>query len=169
MSHARLVPLGFLLTALVFVALPLASGFMAYRIPVDAALHDTYYFVPRVHFLLFPPAASVLFAAVYWAWAGLGGFVFRPVLLWAHLGLWALGAAILLTAYLMTFVSLTDNTPYSSGIGSDMESPSFWSNEMAKLHTVHLAGYCVTLLSLAVFAICIGEAILRRIRRGKSI
>ncbi|MBA4226891.1 MAG: hypothetical protein C0456_09695 [Hyphomonas sp.] len=156
MTANRLVPLGFLFAALLLAVFPVVLGAGAARPVIDGVLVETYSIVRPWSAQLSFPAASILFGMLYWAGARLAGMVYRPALLWAHLALWTAGSALLFAP------------PFLDHGAQASESYDFAGN-FSRLHILSTAGYCVTLISLAIFAICIGQAILQRIRRAKPL
>ncbi|MGE6696069.1 hypothetical protein ACQKH5_00125 [Hyphomonas sp. NPDC076900] len=156
MLQNRFVPLGFLSIGVLAVIGPMiAFAIASSRLSDEATLSNTYYVAADGLRGLSYPAVSALFALAYWA-AIKGRLVFRPGLLWAHLALWTLGCLLVFAPQFLTPILHV----------SYFDDPS---KNFARLNTVSTLGYCVTLLSFAVFAICIGEAILRRIRRKKAL
>ena len=154
MPRADWAPFGFVLAGLIMAALPVWYGGSFLSDPGDSALHDTYYVVAHWHIGLLPPAASILFGLVYLAGRRLFQLVFRPLWIWFHLILWIAGTAMLLGPLFVAAMVGADSQRYTVGYSVDFES----------IHHVTTVGYCVTLLSTVLFAICIGEAILKRIR-----
>ncbi|MFN4025108.1 MAG: hypothetical protein ACK4MQ_09755 [Hyphomonas sp.] len=156
MYSARLVPLGFLIVSLFLTVAPalFLAGLQHVR-QIDGSLHNIYYIVAPWQVALSYPAASALFAAIYWIGPrfGLG---YSTGLAWSHLILWTIGSAMLFAPQFV--VPLMSPPDFSHAAG-----------DFARLHTLSTVGYSVTLISLAVFAICIGKAILRRNRRAKPL
>lgn len=152
----RLVPIAFLTVGLLLVFGPLiARALVSHGLDDDVSLHNTYYVIASRFVALSYPAASALFAIIYWVGAR-AGLSFHAALLWSHLALWATGSLLVFAPFLLTPVI---SVPY-------FEEPEAY---FARLHLAPTAGYCVALLSAVIFGICIGYAILGRIRRGIAL
>lgn len=156
MARADWAPHGFLVAGLIMAAAPFWYGGNVQPVAGDGALHDTYYVVAHWHVGLLPPVASIVFGLIYLAGRHLFQVEWKAALVWLHLVLWITGSTILLgPLFLVQVIS----QQYTVGYSVNFET----------LNAFTTLGYCVTLLSTAVFAICIGEAVLKRLRRGKEL
>jgi cytochrome c oxidase subunit I len=165
MPRADWAPFGFLLAGLIMAALPVWAvspvwyGGSLPSNPIDSALHDTYYVVAHWHIGLLPPVASIIFGLAYLVGRRLFQLEFRTVWVWFHLILWIAGITMLLGPLLAVSAAQVHSRDYAVGYSVDFEA----------IHKLTTVGYCVTLLSSLVFAICFGEAIFKRLRRGKEL
>ena len=147
-TRSNLVPIAFLALPLLALAVYALAGLTGSANSIDASLTDTYYVVQPWQSSVALGVASVVFGVMYLAGQSVTGLRFRPQLIWLHLGLWLTGIGLIMAAS----VAQAD---ISSGLNASRIAGT--------------AGYCVTLLSSLVFAICMAEAIYRRIRQGKEL
>lgn len=156
MRQDRIVQFGFLIVAVLLAVGPRLILENSPGRPDDGLLHNRYYMVMPWLWALSVPLASVLFGALYWVGNRIGGLTYRNWALWLHLVLWCVGAPMY-------------TAPQSVLVGFyPLETPDL-DRVVMNMMAISGVGYCVTLLSLAVFAICIADAILRRIRRRKAL
>lgn len=160
MKQDRLVQFGFLLVAILLTVGPtlvLKLSPKGISDHMSKGVFDSRYFIGLPWLLHLPlPIVSSVFAVTYWAGSRFGGLKYRVGIMWSHLGLWTVGALTYTVPVIAILGFFSDGTPAFERLVMD----SF---------VVSTVGYCVTLLSGVVFAICIGDAILRRIRRGKAL
>lgn len=154
MPRVRLLPYGFLIAAAITLAAPFLLSAWIEAQSVDHMLHDTYYVVLPDFALVSLILAPLFFGAAYLGGQRFAGLEFRAPLIWVNLVLWVLGAGILLAPTLALSAVETASNAYTVG----------YSVDFGALDRILTLGYCVTLLSALVFAICFGEAILKRIR-----
>lgn len=160
MKQDRLVQFGFLLVAILLTVGPALvlklspEGISDY---LSKGAFSSRYFIGLPWLLDLPlPIVSSVFAVTYWAGSKFGGLTYRAGMMWWHLGLWTVGA-------------LTYTAPVIAVVGFLPGSTPAVERLVMDLFVISTVGYCVTLLSAVVFAICIGDAILRRIRRKKAL
>lgn len=159
MPHVRLLPLGFLAVAALTLAVPAVFAAWTEVQPVDRLLHDTYYVVLPVlgwAWLIFAP---LVICFVYLSGQRFAGLEFKRPLVWLNLLLWVLGTGILLVPTFAVSAVHMDSPSNTVGYSIDFEA----------LGRIFDLGYCVTLLSATVFAICVGEAVLRRLRTSNRL
>ncbi|MEH6807507.1 MAG: hypothetical protein V7651_01565 [Hyphomonas oceanitis] len=147
-ARTNLVAIAFLALPLLVLAVYALVGLTGGVNSIDASLTDTYYVVQPWQSSMALGLASVGFGVMYLAGKSVAGLRFRPQLICLHLGLWLTGIGLIMAASVA-----------QADISSGLQASS----------TAVAAGYCVTLLSSLVFAICMAEAIYRRIRQGKEL
>jgi hypothetical protein len=154
MPRVLLLPFGFLVAAAITLAAPLLFALWAEVQPIDHMLHGTYYVVLPVIAWLWLILAPLLFGVAYLGGQRFAGLEFRRLLIWLNLVLWAVGAGSLLAPTLALSAVEVASATYTVG----------YSIDFGALDRILTLGYCVTLLSALVFAICFGEAVLKRLR-----
>ena len=159
MPHVRLLPSGFLAAAALTLAVPAVLAAWAEVQPIDHLLYDTYYFVLPVFGWVWLILAPLVFSLVYLGGQRFAGLEFNRPLVWLNLLLWVLGAGIVLALTFAVSAVHIDSASYTVG----------YSIDFAALGRTFGLGYCVTLLSATVFAICVAEAVLRRLRTGNRL
>lgn len=135
------------LLTLLFQRAPLAAS------TDDYALQDSYYVVTNFHFGISLVAWFTLFAAIYWVLDRRLRWEYRYSLGYAHFGLMALGAILLLFPTLLL-----------AQVGLPKRSVDY-PEAFASLNRVTVAGYGLGLASLAAFALLLVDAVARRFRR----
>lgn len=119
---------------------------------VDRALHDTYYVVAHVQFVLSISAVFAAFGGFYAVFQRLFGVPYRQVLAILHwLSFTSAIALIKLPQYFWSMRGVTRR--YAD-----------YSEQATYVQSVSVIGYFATLISALLFVICIGEAIYRRKR-----
>lgn len=159
MPRVRLLPFGFVIAAAIPLAAPFLLAAWTEAQLMDHMLHDTYYVVLPGFAALSLILAPLFFGAAYLAGQRFAGLEFSRLLVWANLVLWVLGTGILQAPTLVQSAVEAASNTYTVGYSADSGA----------LDCILTLGYCVTLLSLAVFAICIGDAIVRRLQQRKAL
>lgn len=157
MWRTHKTPILFAVATLTLVLLSLATGLELRRAQIDTAINDTYYLESVMVFgalFAIPSAFSALF---YLFFRRLIGVHYRRVLGISHWFTYSFGAVLILLTQL-----LIARTPLSVQYSDTYTvlSQVLWWNQI---------GYIVTLISAAIFAICLIEAIYRRIRSGQDL
>ncbi|WP_291075874.1 hypothetical protein [Hyphomonas sp.] len=117
--------------------------------------HDTYYIAARNRFLAALLGITLVFWALYRWFRAIIGVRYNRWLGVIHWIAWSASVALLIWPGL----SLEAGMP---------QRYAAYDEVFARLQTLQLIGYFVTLISVLAFAICIGEAIYRRIKTGKE-
>lgn len=137
------------------LAVPGLSGGPA----VDGLLHDTHYVSLDMRAWLATACIALAFAGIYRGFRGLVGVAYRRWLALLHGGLFAAGIALQGLAWLgRGRAGMPRRYAGADGTGQGLEA----------LQLAAGAGYIVTMLSCVVFAICLVEAITRRIHTGRD-
>ena len=147
----------FLLTSALWLTAGLALMMQAGRQSVATGLHDTYYVQVEFRSLLVTALACGIFAAIYAGFRAIIGVRYLRVLALLHWALWSLGLAFIFIGR----ASLSQSgmpQRYMAGAETDL-----WPSQL------FAAGGWVALVSFAAFAICVTEAIYRRIRHGRDV
>ncbi len=124
---------------------------------VDYALHDTYYIIAHVRLMIWLTLFLVCTGLFYYFFRRIIGAGYRR---WLGLLHW------LATVIGLGLIFLPAHLASQQGM------PSRFVIDQSALDTLNQlasAGAFVTVLSLIVFGICIGEAVYRRIRHGKHV
>ncbi|MGH1422269.1 MAG: cbb3-type cytochrome c oxidase subunit I [Hyphomonas sp.] len=141
-------------------ALAIAGSILGVRLndtSIDRAFHDTYYVVAHFRYFAMLVGITLVFAGVYWLLPKVFAVRLRRGLALIHWVGWISGVGLIILPQL--FLS-TQGMPRRY---SQMEQSGNMINAFSS------AGYIVTLISLAVFAICLLEAVYRRVRHGRDI
>ena len=145
-----------LIAFVVTLALLGAAGWVQANRAVDTALHDTYYVVGHFHFIFLVGAGLLLLGVTYAGLTALFGLIFRRWLAVLQIVLFAAGVWI---------VSLAQ---YAFAVQGLPRRFSDVSDVMQQIQFVSTIGYFATLTSLLLFAICIADAAVRRLRIQKE-
>lgn len=145
--------------SVLFLVLSVAGALMIAglgQVMDSAALyHDTYYIAARNRFLAALLGITLAFWALYRWFRAIIGVRYNRLLGVIHWAAWSASVALLIWPGL----SLEAGMP---------QRHVAYDEVFARLQTLQLIGYFVTLISVLAFAICIGEAIYRRIKTGKE-
>lgn len=145
-----------LMAFVVTLALLSVAGWAQANRSIDTALHDTYYVVGHFHFTFLAGVGLLFLAVTYAGLTALFGLTFR---------LWPAVLQIVLFTAGVWIVSLAQHAFAVQGMPRRYTEVS---DVMQQMQVIRMIGYFATLTSLLVFAICIADAAVRRLRIQKE-
>lgn len=135
------------------------SAWLLGRTGVNSTYHDTYYVVAHFQYALGLAIMPFVFAVVYALFHRIIGVPYRRGLAWAHWLTAGLGIILLaLPQHLLSSPAREDVFKSVDAIVRDLEIFSFLNG----------VAVIVTLTSVLIFAICLIEGILRRMKNGRA-
>ncbi|MCI4644250.1 MAG: cbb3-type cytochrome c oxidase subunit I [Hyphomonadaceae bacterium] len=154
MWRTNKLPIAFFIAALAILVWAGWTGHQLSRSTVDTAMHDTYFVVVNLRYHASLMGLFVGFGVIYVLFHRLVGVAYRRWFGVVQFLLLASGIGLVLWAGAMFAGAPLRYTEYSEAL--------------QRAQWIGRVGYIVTLISVCVFAICLAEAISRRIRHGKE-
>ena len=141
----------FLLTGGAFLLTASISGWVFANAGIDDTLHDTYFVVVHVQYLLWLAMPFAVFALFYYGFRSLIGTAYNRWLARAHFLTWTLGTALL--AFPPQFIGLQGMPRRYPDYSAGVEQVQIWPQ----------IGSLLMIVSFGAFALVIGEGVYRRV------